>query len=131
MTDKKPKGFKGAFSRAKQIIDQPHKLDELLSKGKKKAEKSQTALYKVWEDFQCLWRMIEAWRKGDYKKAPWKSILYALVAIIYFINPFDVVPDFIPIAGFIDDVGMISFVLKTIQNDLNEFKNWEKIQSNS
>ncbi len=129
MTKKKPKGFKGAFLRAKRIIDQPHKLDDLLSKGKRKAEKSQMALQKVWEDFQCLWRMIDAWRKGNYTKVPWKSILYALVAIIYLINPFDVIPDFIPITGLIDDVGMISFVLKSIQKDLNDFKDWEQIQS--
>lgn len=131
MSDQKPKGFRRAFQKAKEYIDQPQKINDLLARGSEKASKSKNALVDVWEDFQCMWRMIDAWRKGKYQKVPWKTIAYALVAIIYLINPFDVIPDFIPLTGLIDDVGMITFVLRSIQKDLNDFKKWEENLTNS
>ena len=37
-------------------------------------------------------------------------------ALIYFINPFDLVPDFIPFVGFVDDMTIIALVYRYLTN---------------
>ena len=41
-------------------------------------------------------------------------------------NPVDLIPDFIPLAGFVDDAAVIGLVLKVIREDLVKYKNWKE-----
>jgi len=123
-----PKGFDKVKDKAKHTLDQKEKLKELLGKAKRKGEKKKRKLKAGWENFNLLIRLIKAWKKGEYKKVSKKTILYAVTAILYFVIPLDFIPDFIPISGFIDDISVISFVIKSIMDDLNQFKKWEEKQ---
>lgn len=42
----------------------------------------------------------------------------AFGALLYFINPFDAVPDIIPVAGFLDDIGVISAAVMYLEKTL-------------
>lgn len=55
-----------------------------------------------------------------------QTILWAIAAIIYFVNPFDVIPDFIPVVGYVDDSTVIAFVINSIRKDLDDFLKWER-----
>jgi len=37
-------------------------------------------------------------------------------ALLYFINPFDAIPDLTPYLGFLDDVGVITLVYRYLEN---------------
>jgi len=69
--------------------------------------------------------MLKAWSKGDYQSLPWKTIVLSLATIIYFVNPLDVVPDFIPGVGYLDDAVVLGFVVNSIKKELNKFLRWE------
>ncbi|MAC96505.1 MAG: hypothetical protein CMC96_13510 [Flavobacteriales bacterium] len=124
-SNKKPKGFKAAKEKAEQIIGNEEKLIKLLNDGQKKAKEKQEKLKSVWNDFQALFRLIKAWWKKEYTSVPWKTILYAIAAVFYFVNPFDVVPDFIPALGLLDDITLITFVINSLKKDIEAFLNWE------
>jgi uncharacterized membrane protein YkvA (DUF1232 family) len=47
------------------------------------------------------------------------------VAVIYFVSPIDFIPDFIPVAGFIDDALVVSLALNQVKADLDAFMAWE------
>lgn len=50
---------------------------------------------------------------GDPRVRGWrKALVIALIA--YLAMPFDVVPDFIPVAGVLDDVIAVAFVLRVV-----------------
>jgi uncharacterized membrane protein YkvA (DUF1232 family) len=49
----------------------------------------------------------------------------ALAAVIYFLNPLDLIPDFIPGIGYLDDATVIAFVFSSIRKDLLKFLDWE------
>jgi uncharacterized membrane protein YkvA (DUF1232 family) len=70
-------------------------------------------------------RLIKAWATGDYRQAPWKSMALVIAAILYFVNPFDAIPDFIPFLGYADDALVIGFVMRAIRKDVRAFLEWE------
>jgi len=126
LVDKQPRGFKKAEAKAKGLLGNQKKLKELVHSAQKKSATKKEQLKSVWKDFQTLLRLLKAWKNKEYNQTPWKTILYASTAILYFVNPFDLIPDFIPLAGFIDDITIISFVIGSIKEDLEKFIKWEE-----
>ncbi|SLM49479.1 conserved protein of unknown function [Nitrospira japonica] len=79
----------------------------------------------IWTDIQLLTRLLKAWMNGAYHGVSAQTLVAIVAALIYFINPFDAVPDFIPGLGYIDDAALIAWLLKSLAGDLDQFKNWE------
>ncbi|MCX7934393.1 MAG: DUF1232 domain-containing protein [Planctomycetota bacterium] len=42
-------------------------------------------------------------------------------ALLYFISPFDIVPDFLPGVGYFDDIGVIALVANQVKNAIAKF----------
>ena len=70
-------------------------------------------------------RLLKAWRRGDYPVVPWRTIILAIATLIYFVDPFDLIPDFVPVIGYLDDATVIAFVVESIRRDLDKFLAWE------
>ena len=77
-------------------------------------------------DLKLMLRLARAWARREYQAVPWKSVLYAVAAIIYFVNPVDLRPDALAGIGFIDDVTVITTVVGAIRADLDAFRSWER-----
>ena len=78
------------------------------------------------EKLSVFSRLASAYASGKYRGVPWKTVVIILAAIIYFLNPLDLVPDFIPLMGLTDDFGVLIWVYNSIQGDINKFLDWEK-----
>ena len=70
-------------------------------------------------------RLIRAYANGSYREIPVASLLMVLVAVIYFVSPIDLIPDFIPVAGYIDDALVVSLAINQVKIDLDAFMQWE------
>ena len=126
MSDKdQPKGFDKAKRNAEELLKNGTKLRAVLDKGIKKAKDENNALSGFFDDLQKLLRMLKAYISGQYKDFSVSTIVYVITGIVYFVNPFDVLPDFIVGLGFIDDATVIAFVIKKIQSELTSFTLWE------
>jgi uncharacterized membrane protein YkvA (DUF1232 family) len=73
-------------------------------------------------------RMVKAYCCGQYRFVPWKGIATLLAALIYFLNPFDVVPDLLPVLGFGDDFAILMGVYHALTREVDQFVAWEKSQ---
>ena len=113
------------FKKAEHLLLHPEELLHMLTHALGKAYAQRLVLYKVFEDFLLLFRFVRAWALGDYRDAPPRSIVWAIFAIIYFLSPIDLIPDFLP-GGYIDDIFVIAYVVKKIKVDLDKFSAWEK-----
>lgn len=120
-----PKGFNKAKHQAEKLLNNGAKLNKILEKGVKKAKEENNALSGFFDDLQKLFRMLKAYITGQYKDFSVSTIVYIIAGVIYFVNPFDVLPDFIVGIGFIDDATVIAFVIKKIQSELTSFTLWE------
>ena len=45
----------------------------------------------------------------------------AVGALLYFINPFDAIPDFVPFAGFVDDAAVIAAAVTFLRIELKNY----------
>ena len=50
----------------------------------------------------------DAYRYATDPRVPQKYKLMGLAALLYLINPFDLIPDFLPGAGYVDDLGALT-----------------------
>lgn len=72
-------------------------------------------------------RMVKAAKKGDYKMDV-KSVLIPSLAIIYIISPLDIIPDWIPVIGALDDLGLLALTIPFIVKEVDKFLAWEEEQ---
>ena len=119
------KGYKKFESRGKKYVNDKEKASNLLDDALKKAENNKGPINDVWDDLQLLFSIVNDWIKGNYKKIPVGTISMIFVAIVYFVSPADLVPDVIPLGGFVDDAAVIAYVIKQIRSDLDEYKRWK------
>ena len=54
--------------------------------------------------------------------APWGGKALAIGALIYMISPIDAVPDFTPILGLLDDVGIITAAVTKLASELKKYR---------
>jgi len=119
--DESLRGFESAKKKADEIVNDVEKLNRLLQQAISKAQKQKEKILKVWEDLLLLIELVKAYAKGEYRNIPWKTIIYAIAAILYFVNPLDIIPDFIFGIGYLDDATVIAFVINAIRKDLERF----------
>lgn len=117
------------FAKAKSTVAQNEKVQSLLSEVRAKVDKintdsteRSTFLYQV----QVLVRMIRAHFRGTYTAFSTSTILTLVFGLVYFITPVDLIPDFIPVLGLTDDVSLIYFIFRSLAEDIERFKAWEK-----
>lgn len=114
-------------SKAKGILTDPDRLSSLIQKVKTKLEKdTHISMDTVADDCKTGLNLLRAYAKNQYKDVPWKTLVSLVAAFVYFINPFDVIPDFIPIKGLIDDATVLLFVFSSVKLDLEKFKSNSK-----
>lgn len=112
-------------NKAKAILKDKERLEGVLREAVVKADRNKSKIRRVWSQLKALARMIRAWAKGEYRRVPASTLVAAAAALVYFLNPFDLVPDFLPV-GLIDDALFIGWVLTAIQTDLEKFLDWER-----
>jgi len=57
-------------------------------------------------------RLIRAYSKGEYRGVPDSTLVVIVAAIIYLINPLDVIPDALPALGFLDDATVLALSVR-------------------
>ena len=113
-----------ARNRAAEIVKSPEKLREMVAEARAKADtagSSSRPLAGVIEDLKTMFEMLRSVARGAYR--PRKETLILIAgAVLYFVIPIDVIPDFIPVAGFVDDAAVIAWVVKTCKGEIELFK---------
>lgn len=123
------KFFKAALSNAASLSGKKGRILLLIGKlGNKLRDLDWKNVNagKLKSKLSVLSRMSKAYALGHYRELPWKTTLIILAAIIYFLNPFDLIPDMLPVAGLTDDFGILVWVYNSMRNEIDKFLMWEK-----
>lgn len=91
----------------------------------KKLFKRVKALAKYFNDLCEILELLRDRVTGTYKETPWKTIAALTGALIYVLSPIDLILDFIPGIGFLDDAIVIGLAIKLAQPDLEKYRGWK------
>lgn len=81
------------------------------------------------DDLRLLRSLCVAWFKGEYRQVSGQAILMVVAALLYFIAPFDAIPDWLVGVGFIDDLAVLAWVMRTWKVELEAFQAWRDAQT--
>jgi uncharacterized membrane protein YkvA (DUF1232 family) len=113
-----------AKARASKLMKDPQATEIFLEEAYRKAKGRKTALSSIKDDLSTLLKMLRAWVRGEYRQVPWRVIVSGMAGLIYFVNPLDLIPDFIAGAGLFDDITVLGMVFAAIKADLEKFRMW-------
>ncbi|NRT17912.1 uncharacterized membrane protein YkvA (DUF1232 family) [Hymenobacter sp. 9A] len=120
--------FKKFLAKAENYLRQPTLLRKLLLDAYTKAQQKNelgSLAHEAWTTLQTLFRLIRASVAGDYTGVPGTTVAAAVAVLIYFISPIDLIPDFIPVVGLVDDMALIAWFSLTIKTEIDKFHEWE------
>ena len=80
------------------------------------------------EDGKLLIAIVKDYASGAYRQIPYGAIASIVFTLIYVLNPFDLMPDVLPIIGQVDDVAVLGACLLLVEQDLHKYKDWKAEQ---
>lgn len=126
------------FSKKNQTIDEDYvsgeitkidgdDVDVVMDNEEEISDKMSSAnfLKKYTELAKVMYGMLKDYRSGVYSNVPWFTIAAIAFAFLYVLNPFDIIPDFIPGIGYVDDFAVFTFALRFMETDLHNYLDWK------
>lgn len=120
-----PRGFFMFRREAEKLVKNPEDLAKKVEAARQKLDAKSGTMREMRGELSRLFRMVKAYGQGDYRKIPWKTLVTGVGAILYFLNPLDLVPDFLFGIGLVDDATVLAFCLGALKGDLDAFGRWE------
>ena len=121
--------FRGRFRAAKRAAKEVPPEQVLgaakgLVKDVRKSKKTPRFVLDAVDAIDDLTQLIE---DEDYR-APKSVTNQVIAALAYFANPEDLIPDEIPVLGFLDDAVMIKFVEEEFRHELAAYRKFRKFR---
>ena len=126
---RKSASYRSALARSASILKKPEKLSKLIADATAKAAKLGSGpLIELRDSLYGLFRLVKAYGRGDYRDISWSNLVLVVSSIIYFVTPFDLVPDFLMAIGYLDDAAILSWTIKALGDEIDKFRLWEQSQ---
>ena len=77
------------------------------------------------QDGKLLVAMIDDFATGSYRNIPFYSMAVGVAGLLYLIDPVDVIPDFIPNIGYVDDAQVLDISFEMIRTDIDAYRSWK------
>ena len=81
------------------------------------------------DDVKLFFSMLKDFFTKKYTDVPIGTIMSIAGTLLYVFLPIDIIPDFIPVVGYIDDAAMIALCISMTKLDIEKYKTWKESQS--
>jgi uncharacterized membrane protein YkvA (DUF1232 family) len=65
--------------------------------------------------------LIDDFKDGTYRNVPWATVALLAGALLYVTHPRDLVPDFIPVLGELDDIALLTLAIRMSHKELRRY----------
>ncbi len=118
--------FSESVKSAGFYLRNPKLLRQLVSEAAVKAESlPREQLKETWAYLQTMLRLVRAYYRGEYRAVPKPTLLLIVAVLVYLVNPLDLLPDWIPGIGLLDDAFIVALAVGKTRGTLNDFMSWE------
>lgn len=112
-----------------RVLQRRFRLVLLLRNAYERMTAQSSVLSAVWTDLRTMMRLLVHWADRSYQRVGWTPLVLMVGALLYFVMPADVIPDALGALGFVDDVTVISTVVRWVRDELDQFREWEKAKT--
>jgi uncharacterized membrane protein YkvA (DUF1232 family) len=105
----------------------PQDVEKVLNKSEeiRRQFESEGPLGKFVDDCKLFIALVKDYWHGKYRRIPYWTIAAIVAALLYVLNPLDLIPDFIPGLGQIDDAAVVAACLLLVRQDLQKYRRWK------
>ena len=90
-----------------------------------KLDKAYPALKTALKNVQVLYALFKDTVNGKYKMPP-ASVAMIGGGLLYFILPADLIPDFIPVIGYLDDLAVLTTIMNSLKKEICDYRIWKE-----
>ncbi len=105
------------------------RLPLLLLAVARKRSSSKGLVSELRDNLSLLQALCVAWWRGEYRAVSRQALIAAVAALAYFLSPMDLIPDWIPGLGFVDDLAVFTWVTRKWAVELDAFRAWKATRS--
>lgn len=120
--------FNVFVGRATKLLGKPFLVLTTLNEVADKLadEKSKDNKFKqLFHSAFTMVRLVRSYAGGEYRSIKAGTIVSGLAVLLYVLSPIDLIPDFIPVLGWLDDLSLVSWFVGKFQGELVAFRAWE------
>lgn len=108
------------MQEAKAFINDKEKMQNLLNRFKEFFNNS--SLEEIKDNMKEAFNYVSDVFSGRYKDYSMTALITLVAGMVYVVSPIDIIPDFIPVVGFTDDITVFLFVLKSVNDELERYR---------
>ena len=105
---------------AKAFINDKEKMQNLLNSFKEFFNNN--SLEEIKDNMKEAFNYVSDVFSGRYKDYSMTALITLVAGMVYVVSPIDIIPDFIPVVGFTDDITVFLFVLKSVNDELERYR---------
>lgn len=99
---------------ADKVLDNEEKIESIMNNE---------TLREYMNNIKNYFMMLKDLVTGKYKNIPVGTISAIIGTLLYVLSPVDLIPDLIPVVGFLDDAAVLALCVKLTQYDVDQYLN--------
>ena len=111
--------------KARQIIGDKDIIALKANQALEKVKSLDPQLKDLIEKVILFTEIVQNYVNGSYRNVETKTLIFIIAAILYFLNPFDIIPDVLPLIGFTDDAAVLLFVFSKLNKEIEKYETWK------
>ena len=119
--------LESGYAQSEALLNDKDELDDFLYRLEQKI-KEMPLVGKKFTMIPVMISLVKNYVQGKYTTVPYGTILAVLSALIYFLSPIDIIPDFIPLAGYLDDMAVVGLCMNMVKIDIETYDKWRQSQ---
>lgn len=119
--------FKRAYNKASESSKNNKAMNAILGTVHNKLDDNTNSFSfgKIIHKITSMISLVKYYINGQYRLVETKSIVLVMAGLIYFLSPIDLIPDFLPIIGYADDVALLTFIFNSLSDEIEKFELWK------
>ena len=127
MSDRTPRRYRDYQRRADGLVRSKERLKNLATQAVRKLSGTASMrIDRVRDELILCIALVRSWIHGEYDGVSRQTIVAVTAALLYFVVPLDVIPDFLIGVGFIDDASVVGYVMTMLAAEMDAFRRWQE-----